>query len=727
MRKSKVMSALALVLGVFMTMAACGGQESAHTEHVDKDGDGKCDVCGQTVDSSSFEEETYTITFMSNGEVVSSVEAKTGDFVDIPEAPANTDSRITFQGWNGIDAADLAAGKVEVFESDMTFYAIWSERFGTENTFNATRLKVNDEIQVDGVLDEAYQDTAVIPVETLSTGDTETKATVRVMWEDTYLYVFAEVTDGSVHRYQDGVGIMENDAFEIRLDLLHNDSLAEPGYTEGWGGSYRGEPGPMVEGQWFINAGSEHSVDNRFGNGSDAGFEWLSNESKNSGTTFGTSKLTETGYTVEYQIDLSNANVPAEYRPHAGQEIGIGVRVWDKNDAGERSSVVMEAINADMDRGPKKLSNIRLLANDEEEGTPVSVKAVRENFEIAENDTDNILYQDSTSLEIGGNSVKALWKDNKVYLLTTMQEKAEYVQFESSALAAPIKLEPAGDTRVFASAITVGENFALKDTLDLKVTYKNSGEDAASGKFVLQMIANENDNARKVFYASRLGEGEEILVDGKKDAAYGDTAAFDIATIQEGDDTNATGKAFVKWDDSALYVLVEVSDNTVSPHGGENGDSVTLWVNFGAGKKLPNTNTVWGGDDPVTSARPDKGTVNGNDGWKCEGMFRIARNNSMEKMHWLADDEAMWEYAMTTAETGYVVEYRIQWADFGEQVPDKVGAMIDLTVNITDDKNGEAGREGFMMTNAGGIEAYQSWGVSYLDHLFLVDELTEAL
>ena len=68
--------------------------------------------------------------------------------------------------------------------------------------------------------------------------------------------------------------------------------------------------------------------------------------------------------------------------------------------------------------------------------------------------------------------------------------------------------------------------------LDLKVTYKNSGEDAASGKFVLQMIANENDNARKVFYASRLGEGEEILVDGKKDAAYGDTAAFDIATVQ---------------------------------------------------------------------------------------------------------------------------------------------------------------------------------------------------
>ena len=172
---------------------------------------------------------------------------------------------------------------------------------------------------------------------------------------------------------------------------------------------------------------------------------------------------------------------------------------------------------------------------------------------------------------------------------------------------------------------------------------------------------------------------------------------------------------------------MEVSDNTVSPHGGENGDSVTLWVNFGAGKKLPNANTVWGGDDPVTSARPDKGTVNGNDGWKCEGMFRIARNNSMEKMHWLGDDEAMWEYAMTTAETGYVVEYRIQWADFGEQIPDKVGAMIDLTVNITDDKNGEAGREGFMMTNAGGIEAYQSWGVSYLDHLFLVNELTEAL
>lgn len=726
MMKKTVFAGIAFLTGLAMTVAACAPAEEAHTEHIDSDGDGKCDICGLTVGLPSVEEETYTITFMDDGEIVSTTEAKAGDFVDIPEVPAREDPRYSFVGWMGIDETDMAAGKVEVFESDMTFYTIWTERFGTENVYDSTRLKVDDEITVDGVKDAAYADTTPIEISAPVSGETQTKATMYVMWEDTYLYVFAEVTDASVTGYQQGAAIEDNDAFEIRIDLLHNESLAESGYTEGWGQPYRGEPGPMVEGQWKISAGSEFTVDHRFGDGSFAGIEWLSNESQNSGTTFGTSKKTDTGYTVEYQIDLSNANVPQEYRPHAGQEIGIGVRIFDKNAEGQRSVIALETLNNEMDKGPKKLSNFLLSANDTEEGTPVTVKAVRENFDVMADGSTDFLFQDTAGFSMGGNHIRTLWKGKNVYLLAELGEDTESLELTSSVLSQPVKFEADGDTRSFSATLTADEAFALRDTIDLTVSYSNGGEEETE-KFILQIVENENDNARKVFYASALGEGETIAVDGVKDAAYDDAPTFEIATAQEGDAaTNATGKAYVKWDDEALYVLVEVDDDTPSQNGsdnGENGDSVTLWLNLGAGRKFPNASTTWGNSNPDTSARPEIGTVNGTDGWQCEGQFRITRTGAMQKLHWLADDESKWTYKVESNAEGYVVEYRIEWATFADRTPDIAGAMIDLTINITDDKDGNSGREGFTMTNVNGIKAFEGNGVCWLDHLFLVNEL----
>lgn len=86
-------------------------------------------------------------------------------------------------------------------------------------------------------------------------------------------------------------------------------------------------------------------------------FEWWSNESKNDGVTFGTSNITDTGYTVEYRISTTIAQIADEYKPTAGKEIGFGVQIFDGD-----NRIAIDNI-AGYNSGPKKISNLMLQAN----------------------------------------------------------------------------------------------------------------------------------------------------------------------------------------------------------------------------------------------------------------------------------------------------------------------------------------------------------------------------
>ena len=319
------------------------------------------------------ENEKYTIAFFNNNKLVYSIEAKAGDFIDLPDEsllfsdPRYSDSRYTFVGWEGIDDADFAAGKVEVFCQNAFYHAKWEERFGTDKIYSITKVPSSKNIVVDGILDDTYLTTEKINVNTVTAGDTNTTANLYFMFDENYFYLFADVKDSTVftrdYNYTEEQWIEHNDAIEFWIDLLHNDSKQTPNWTGGWGGDYRGEPGPMCEAHFKINAGYDPEVHGRFGAGSEAVWDgWWSNACNDDGVSFGISKINDEGYTVEYMISLSDTNIPDYLRMNVGQEIGIGVKIYDKKDSGGNKNVPasnvisLESINHDMS-GPKKLSN----------------------------------------------------------------------------------------------------------------------------------------------------------------------------------------------------------------------------------------------------------------------------------------------------------------------------------------------------------------------------------
>lgn len=326
------------------------------------------------------ENEKYTIAFFNNNSLVYMEETTPGEFVNIPDEsmlandPRYSDPRYSFAGWEGIDEIDFAAGKVEVFHQDAFYNAIWYEHFGTENKFEITKVFSTDSIVVDGLLDDAYLKTKAILANTVTQGETSTTATLYFMFDEEYLYFFADVKDSTVftrdYEYDGEQWVEHNDAVEFWIDLLHNDSKIAPNWNGGWGGSYRGEPGPMCEAHFKINAGYDSEVHGRYNKGSEAIWDgWWSNACNTDEVSFGTSKVNDEGYTVEYRISLKDEHIPTDLKLNENQEIGIGVKIYDKKESGGNKNspaanvVTLEYINNDMS-GPKKLSNFVVKYNE---------------------------------------------------------------------------------------------------------------------------------------------------------------------------------------------------------------------------------------------------------------------------------------------------------------------------------------------------------------------------
>lgn len=270
--------------------------------------------------------------------------------------------------------------------SVMAFAA--SDDFGGENLYYAVKVPEGQTITPDGVLDEAYANTQVIPIVTKLWGDLEqpTEATVRVMWDENYLYIFTDVTDSTRFGFDGGIDPTWYDCVETFIDLLHDDGKASADWNGGWGGGYRGDV--MCEARYKICGGiSDQFPDQIFGGGSEAVWDmWWSCATKDDAAqeTKVVSKLTDTGYTVEFKIKANFNEIPADLRLHDGQEIGFGVKLYDKNNAEGKDTtiVVMEGINDGMHTGPKALSDLKLVNSLPVENETPSTPAVDTVVEI---------------------------------------------------------------------------------------------------------------------------------------------------------------------------------------------------------------------------------------------------------------------------------------------------------------------------------------------------------
>ena len=229
---------------------------------------------------------------------------------------------------------------------------------GTKLAYTATKTTTKLET-ADGIKDEAYNFATVIPVNVVTNDNgnpNPATANMYLLWDDSYIYVFAEVMDSKHYEYKSDALLEERDAFEILLDLYHKADYWLGGYGSEYRNEWYGSGARMCEGLYKIAAGVERaSVDHSI-----QGSHWMWDDQKNSGSYY--SKLTETGYTVEMKISVGK---DAMTYLQARREIGLGVKIYDKYADDKNSSVVtLEAKNDRQAEGPRYLSNIVLVDDD---------------------------------------------------------------------------------------------------------------------------------------------------------------------------------------------------------------------------------------------------------------------------------------------------------------------------------------------------------------------------
>ena len=155
-------------------------------------------------------------------------------------------------------------------------------------------------ITVDGEYDDAWKEGISVTLGN-KTDSPKASATVHLLWDEEYLYAYAEVTDADLNK--DSEQVHEQDSFEIFIDET-NSKAAE--YNDGTK-------------QYRINYANEHSF-----NGEKCVEE---NE-----TTF--AKTTDTGYIVEGAFKWT------EIKPEAGAYIGIELQINDADSNGVRIGTV---------------------------------------------------------------------------------------------------------------------------------------------------------------------------------------------------------------------------------------------------------------------------------------------------------------------------------------------------------------------------------------------------
>lgn len=694
MKNKKIIMLLSILMACIMCAAVAGCQNEG--DGVSSPSESSFTDASDLPDSSSIteDEEKYTVKFMNGETIVSEVEAAKGELVDIPEDPTSADSRYTFVGWEGLDETDKAAGQVEVF-ADATYAAIWKEQFGSAKTFEAMQLRNIFTLTIDGTEEDAWLDATGIALD-------KEGSYVKFMWDATNIYIFANIVDSDI----------TNDNLEVKIDLLHSEEYATDAWNgTDWGEKYRANY--MVEGGYAVNAGAE-TISNFY-------WEWLSNGDQAGAA--GKSVITETGYTVEMKIGTTNGSTPDFVRPDVDQVIGLSVRNLNK------TTVAMESFAGYMDHGPKSLSNVKLVANENNDKDLMSVKEVRENYSIVVDNKEDLLYKDAAETMFGESKVKMLWAKEGVYLLATLGENTKSLKFESPLLGEAVEFTTAKSVNELK--ISSPNGFVLNSYADLTVSYEDGGAEAVVKEYIMKLEANPQNFGRNIYEAKKLAENQTITVDGTKDAAYGEEATMIIDTIslrENNGEPDNTGKAWIRWDDSNLYVYVEVLDDDVSTEqrgDSHNNDSVELWLS--TCRTLPQNTTGWGFGD-YDCLRPSAD-------WCGEGGWRVqACNAALTGSHWMYDwaDGVPREVAagkLMDGETqiGYTVEYKIAWSTFADasKVPEKVGQIIDIMININEDDGQDGTREGIVSSNAKGCEA---WHQPYvLDQLKLVaaDTTTE--
>lgn len=279
----------------------------------------------------------------------------------------------------------------------------------TNLAYTATKIETSLG-EADGIKDDAYNSSKIIPISVVTHDNGNTipaTANMYVLWDNMYLYVFAEVNDCKHYGYKSNEWLEHNDAFEMMLDLYHEADYWLGGYGSEYRNEWYGSGAHMCEGLYKIGAGvGKATVDSTV-----QGTHWMWDAEKNNGSYY--SKITETGYTVEMKISVGkDANIYLQ----SGREIGLGVKIYDKYADGENSSVTtLEAKNDMQTNGPRYLSNVVLVEGDE-------APTVRE--EVILQGRDSYVATKTSEFIVADGIKDAAWDDAKAIDLVYVRQFA---------------------------------------------------------------------------------------------------------------------------------------------------------------------------------------------------------------------------------------------------------------------------------------------------------------
>ena len=251
-------------------------------------------------------------------------------------------------------------------------------QFGGTSTLHKINHLTSGTISVDGLRDELYNSAVKYNFGAAMYGSSQVTATLEAVWQDSMLYVFVDVEDPTKSTRDFTTADTSKwteayDAVELRIDTLHSEKVANDSWNGKSGSDYRGDY--ACEG-WY-KAGAGYNRTEQYGDGIGCEFVYeyyMSDLAKGDGKTYVKSQYTsDTHYGMEFAINLANDH--SIMNPFG--EIGLGVKIYDKNGDTQDGIINFESINDDMPYH-RNLSNFRLIGYGEASAQQAGESVVNE-------------------------------------------------------------------------------------------------------------------------------------------------------------------------------------------------------------------------------------------------------------------------------------------------------------------------------------------------------------
>ena len=332
-------------------------------------------------------------------------------------------------------------------------------------------------------------------------------------------------------------------------------------------------------------------------------------------------------------------------------------------------------------------------------------------------DSEDIMFKESSSVSDVCSTMKPMWTPDGVTMMVTKGDNI-------------ISLVVNGVSVESTKKVTIaGSNLAIGSTVEYEIEYTTI-EGTFNTTRQVKCIANEKNDyssanvsgtfKRNTFTAKK--RVNDITIDGKKDSEYSNTTPINVNNITWNNASmNTTGVAYLMWDNTYIYGLVEVDDKSgvcTNPDADDGyqywKDSVEFWIS--TCETLPTFSTAWGNPNRPTSS------------YCGEGMYRMHAGGTTLRggTHWMYDwsDGVPRECAAYKVDNNhYNIEFKIHFAAFAG-VSNKEGRIIDVGININDCTSGGEwwSLKGIASSNNGlvnGNHSNVSDSPAYLDHLVL--------